>query len=70
MSSSGPSRLSSASGVSFKDVRDIDQEIDLLDKQINSGLMKLVDEKKALSELSKLRKQRKGFKHFSAIEDS
>ena len=52
------------SRVSFKNVEEIDKEIDRLDKQVNSGLMKLVDEKKALTEISNLRKQRKGFAGF------
>jgi uncharacterized coiled-coil DUF342 family protein len=52
------------SRVSFKNVEEIDKEIDRLDKQVNSGMMKLVDEKKALAEISNLRKQRKGFAGF------
>ena len=50
----------------FKNVEEIDAQIDHLNKQVDSGKMKLVDEKKALDEVSKLRKQRKGF---SALED-
>lgn len=50
--------------VNFKGVEDLDREIDRLDKQVNSGMMKLVDEKKALSEISNLRKQRKVFAGF------
>ncbi|TVY39226.1 Uncharacterized protein LSUB1_G004021 [Lachnellula subtilissima] len=52
------------SKVNFKGVEDLDREIDRLDKQVNSGMMKLVDEKKALSEISNLRKQRKVFAGF------
>ncbi|PMD47687.1 hypothetical protein L207DRAFT_415473 [Hyaloscypha variabilis F] len=52
------------SRVSFKNVEEIDKEIDRLDKQVNSGMMKLVDEKKALTEISNLRKQKKGFAGF------
>ncbi|EEP82309.1 conserved hypothetical protein [Uncinocarpus reesii 1704] len=53
--------------VGFKNVEEIDREIQRLDKQVDSGMMKLVDEKKALAEISNLRKQRKGF---SGFEDS
>lgn len=52
------------SRVAFKNVDEIDREIDRLDKQVNGGMMKLVDEKKALAEISSLRKQRKGFAGF------
>lgn len=50
----------------FKNVEEIDGRIDQLNKQVDSGKMKLVDEKKALDEVSKLRKQRKGF---AALDD-
>ena len=50
----------------FKNAGEIDAQIDHLNRQVESGKMKLVDERKALDEVSKLRKQRKGF---SALED-
>ena len=50
--------------VPFKSVEDIDREIERLDRQVNGGMMKLVDEKKALAEISSLRKQRKNFAQF------
>lgn len=50
--------------VGFKSVEDLDREIQRLEKQVDSGTMKLVDEKKALAEISSLRKQRKGFSGF------
>ncbi|KAH8159368.1 hypothetical protein CIB48_g8879 [Xylaria polymorpha] len=50
--------------VSFKNVEEIDRKIESLDKEVNSGMMKLVDEKKALTEISNLRKQRKNFAQF------
>jgi uncharacterized coiled-coil DUF342 family protein len=56
------------SRVSFKNVDEIDREIERLEKQVNGGLMKLVDEKKALSEISGLRKQRKGFAGFDEAQ--
>ena len=52
------------SRVSFKSVDEIDREIDRLEKQVNGGMMKLVDEKKALSEISSLHKARKNFAGF------
>ncbi|KYK59392.1 hypothetical protein DCS_00522 [Drechmeria coniospora] len=50
--------------VPFKSAEDIDRQIESLDKQVNSGTMKLVDEKKALSDISSLRKLRKNFGQF------
>ncbi|KAF4625482.1 hypothetical protein G7Y89_g12685 [Cudoniella acicularis] len=50
--------------VSYKSVEDLDREIARLDKQVDSGMMKLVDEKKAIAEISSLRKQRKNFAGF------
>jgi uncharacterized coiled-coil DUF342 family protein len=52
------------SRVSFKNVEEVDREIARLETQVNGGMMKLVDEKKALAEVSNLRKQRKGFAGF------
>lgn len=45
----------------FKNVDEIDREIARLEKQVDSGSMRLVDEKKALSDVSNMRKQRKNF---------
>ncbi|KAJ4270269.1 multicopy suppressor of BFA (Brefeldin A) [Fusarium torreyae] len=53
--------------VPYKSLEDVDRQIASLDKQVNSGTMKLVDEKKALSDISSLRKIRKNFGQF---EDS
>ncbi|KAF4459759.1 brefeldin A resistance BFR1 (maintenance of normal ploidy) [Fusarium albosuccineum] len=53
--------------VPYKSLEDVDRQIASLDKQVNSGTMKLVDEKKALSDISNLRKIRKNFGQF---EDS
>jgi hypothetical protein len=52
------------SRVSFKSTDELDREIERLNKQVDGGMMKLVDEKKALAEISSLRKQRKGFASF------
>ncbi|PTB45554.1 hypothetical protein M441DRAFT_320293 [Trichoderma asperellum CBS 433.97] len=50
--------------VPFKSVEDVDRQIESLEKQVNSGTMKLVDEKKALTDVSNLRKIRKNFGQF------
>jgi len=50
--------------VPFKSTEDVDREIQRLESQVNGGMMKLVDEKKALAEISNLRKQRKTFAGF------
>ncbi|KAI5304980.1 hypothetical protein KEM56_005557 [Ascosphaera pollenicola] len=50
--------------VAFKNIDDLDREIKRLESQVEAGNMKLVDEKKALAEISSLRKQRKGFSGF------
>ncbi|KAJ5091423.1 hypothetical protein NUU61_006293 [Penicillium alfredii] len=47
--------------MSFKNVEEIDREIARLEKQVDSGTLRLVDERKALSDISNLRKQRKNF---------
>ncbi|KAH6895615.1 hypothetical protein B0T10DRAFT_222181 [Thelonectria olida] len=52
------------SKIPYKSLEDVDRQIASLDKQVNSGTMKLVDEKKALSDISSLRKVRKNFGQF------
>lgn len=47
--------------MSFKNVEEVDKEIARLETQVDSGSMRLVDEKKALSDISTMRKQRKNF---------
>ncbi|KAH0496908.1 hypothetical protein TgHK011_004249 [Trichoderma gracile] len=54
--------------VPFKSVEDVDRQIEALDKQVNSGTMKLVDEKKALADISNLRKLRKNFGQFDEAQ--
>ncbi|KAI9847598.1 MAG: hypothetical protein M1837_002172 [Sclerophora amabilis] len=54
--------------VSFKSVEEVDREISRLEKQVDTGTMKLVDEKKALADISSLRKQRKGFAGFDEAQ--
>lgn len=49
----------------YKSPQEIDAAIARLDTQIESGQMKLVDEKRALSEISNLRKSRKAVEAFA-----
>ncbi|RAL66981.1 hypothetical protein DID88_007761 [Monilinia fructigena] len=56
--------------VGFKNVEELDREIARLQKQVDSATMKIVDERKALNEISNLRKQRKGFAGFDDTEKS
>jgi uncharacterized coiled-coil DUF342 family protein len=52
------------SKIPYKSVEDLDRQIDRLESQVNGGMMKLVDEKKALAEISNLKKTRKTFSQF------
>ncbi|CAK7264200.1 multicopy suppressor of BFA (Brefeldin A) [Sporothrix epigloea] len=56
------------SKVPFKSVEDLDSQINHLDSQVNGGMMKLVDEKKAIAEISNLKKVRKNFSAFEVQE--
>ena len=49
------------SRVGFKNAQEIEQKIAAMMKQVDSGQMKLVDEKKTLTEVSNLRRQMKSF---------
>lgn len=63
--------LKTAKGkVNYKSAEDIEKEIARLDKQVEGGMMKLVDEKKALSEISTLKKAHKNFAQFDAQQKS
>ncbi|KAL1311562.1 hypothetical protein AAFC00_001680 [Neodothiora populina] len=54
--------------VAFKSADDVQNEINRLQKQVDTGMMKLVDEKKALAEITALNKQKKGFAGFDAAQ--
>lgn len=56
------------SKAAFKSIAELDRQVDRLEAQVNSGTMKIVDEKKALAEISSLRKQRKNFAQFEEAE--
>ncbi|KAK0671130.1 hypothetical protein QBC41DRAFT_62406 [Cercophora samala] len=47
-----------------KNLEELEEKIARLERDVNSGMMKLVDEKKALNEISNLRKQKKLFGGF------
>ncbi|KAL5332473.1 hypothetical protein BJX70DRAFT_384066 [Aspergillus crustosus] len=53
--------------MSFKNVEELDREIVRLEKQVDSGTLRLVEEKKILADISSLRKQRK---NFASLEDA
>lgn len=52
----------------FKSVEELDREISRLERAVDSGTMKLVDERKSLAEASTLRKQRKAFSGFDEAQ--
>jgi uncharacterized coiled-coil DUF342 family protein len=54
--------------VPYKSEQDIDREIDRLQKQVDTGTMKLVDEKKALGEISSLHRAKKSFAGFAQLD--
>src|SRR5436190_4270048 len=56
------------SRVPFKSVEEIDREIQRLEMQVDSGTMKLADERRNLAEISNLRKQRKTFAGFDEAQ--
>ncbi|THH14675.1 hypothetical protein EW146_g5683 [Bondarzewia mesenterica] len=54
----------------FRTVEDVDAHIKNLDKQVESGSMKLADEKRALQEISQTRRARKTVEGFQAESDA
>lgn len=54
--------------VNFKSLEDLEREIARLEKQVESGSLKIVDEKKALAECNNLKKQRKSFAGFDEAQ--
>jgi uncharacterized coiled-coil DUF342 family protein len=52
----------------YKSVDEVQQQIERLQKQVDSGTMKLVDEKKALSDISQLQRTKKGFVGFEEAQ--
>lgn len=58
------------SRVNFKTAEDLDREVDRLHKQLNSGTMKIVDERKAIDTISLLHKHRKSFAEFEKFQQA
>lgn len=56
--------------IQYKKPEDIDRKIAQLEEQIESGALKLIDEKKMVAEISKLRKARRELDSFSGQEAS
>ncbi|KAG8747548.1 hypothetical protein FRC10_000684 [Ceratobasidium sp. 414] len=56
--------------VSYKTVEEVDDRIRKLDSQIEGGNMKIADEKRAINEISQLRRSRKTVEAFQSDEDS
>ncbi|KAF8529016.1 hypothetical protein BU17DRAFT_37943 [Hysterangium stoloniferum] len=54
----------------FKSVAEVDAQIKQLEKQVGSGNLKLGDEKRALSEISSLKRSRKTVEGFQADQDA
>ncbi|CAN6633122.1 nuclear segregation protein Bfr1p [Trichomonascus vanleenenianus] len=63
--------LQAAKGkVSFKNVEEIDAQITKLERSVDSGNLRLVDEKRTLAEISQLKKARKNFGGFADAQAS
>ncbi|KAJ3559207.1 hypothetical protein NP233_g11326 [Leucocoprinus birnbaumii] len=58
------------SKVPFKTVNEIDERVATLEKQIESGNMKLADEKRALQEISQIRRTRRIVENFQADQET
>ncbi|KAK5124468.1 hypothetical protein LTR85_001685 [Meristemomyces frigidus] len=56
------------SKVQFRSVDEVQKEMDRLQKQVDTGTMRIVDEKKALADISQLNRQKKGFAGFDEAE--
>lgn len=54
--------------VQYKSAAEVQSEIDRLQKSVDEGKMKIVDEKKALSDISQLHRQKKGFASFDEAQ--
>lgn len=56
------------SRINFKSADEVQKEIDRLQKQVDTGTMKIVDEKKALADISQLNRQKKTFGSFDEAQ--
>lgn len=55
--------------LNYKSVEDLERQVQTLQKQVDSGTMKIVDEKRALSEISSLNKAKKSFDTFGKQQE-
>ncbi|CAE7229228.1 unnamed protein product [Rhizoctonia solani] len=63
--------LQAAKGkVQYKSVQDVDNQIRKLESQVDGGNMKIADEKRALAEISQLKRSRKTVEAFQGDEDA
>jgi uncharacterized coiled-coil DUF342 family protein len=51
-------------GMAYRSIADLEAAVDRLEKNVSSGNMKIVEEKRALQEISQLNKQKKNFAAF------
>ncbi|GJJ07457.1 hypothetical protein Clacol_001659 [Clathrus columnatus] len=58
------------SKLSYKTVAEVDNQIQLLEKRVESGTLKLGDEKRALQEISTLKRNRRTVESFKADQDA
>ncbi|WVW86720.1 hypothetical protein I302_108774 [Kwoniella bestiolae CBS 10118] len=56
--------------VSYRTTGEIDERISSLEKQIESGSLKLIDEKKSLAEITSLRRSRKVLESTGSVDDA
>jgi uncharacterized coiled-coil DUF342 family protein len=54
----------------FKNAQEIDTQVKTLERQVESGSLKLVEERKALNEINSLKKMRKTVDAFSTQQDA
>ncbi|TCD66987.1 hypothetical protein EIP91_000667 [Steccherinum ochraceum] len=63
--------LNTARGrISYKSVQEVDDRIKQLEKQVEGGNLKLVDEKRALAEISQCKRNRRTVESFQADQDA
>ncbi|KAI0241818.1 multicopy suppressor of BFA (Brefeldin A) [Massospora cicadina] len=58
------------SKVPFKTLEDMEDYIKKLERQVESGKLKIIEEKRVLSEISQIKRNKKTFKTLNSLEDS
>ncbi|TGZ80034.1 hypothetical protein EX30DRAFT_372550 [Ascodesmis nigricans] len=64
----GKDLTSKQKAMPYRTLADLERQIAELDRKVNTGMMKIVDEKKALQEISTLNKQKKNFAVFEEAQ--